>query len=196
MRVAPRFEAPLLIASVLVSSACHGESTPAVVYDARSRDASAIAATPPDPETLAAAERVLRAFLDASRESTLDPSSLDTLGVCGDGGQSYFPSTLLAGYTLLPFESRGDTIVGRAEVVTVAEVDIDRRARDRFIARERVRRDVLEWDVIPVDAEHWVVCNGLRFGARSADSLTSWRPDGASYARARHLADSIMAARR
>jgi hypothetical protein len=138
MRVAPRFEAPLLIASVLVSSACHGESTPAVVYDARSRDASAIAATPPDPETLAAAERVLRAFLDASRESTLDPSSLDTLGVCGDGGQSYFPSTLLAGYTLLPFESRGDTIVGRAEVVTVAEVDIDRRARD-VVHRARAR---------------------------------------------------------
>lgn len=39
-----------------------------------------------------------------------------------------FLTTLLAGYTLLPFESRGDTIVGRAEAVTVAEqfIGVDR----------------------------------------------------------------------
>ena len=54
---------------------------------------------------------------------------------------------MLAGYTLLPSEFRGDTIIGRAEVVTVAEQDIDRRARNRFVARQRVRSDVLEWDV-------------------------------------------------
>jgi len=97
---------------------------------------------------------------------------------------------------LLPFELRGDTIVGRAEVVTVAEQDLDRRATDRFVARERVRTDVLEWDVLSVDADHWVVCNGLRFGYRGVDSLTTWRPEGASYTTARRLADSIAAVSR
>ena len=49
--------------------------------------------------------------------------------------------------------------------------------------------------LIPVDEHRWVVCNGLRFGYRGADSLTSWRPEGSSYATARALADSIHAAR-
>lgn len=181
----------LLIASSIMG--CTGEQAPARVHDARARE---IASTPPDPVALASAERAVRAFLDASRETTPDRVALDSLTACGDGGQAYFPSTLLAGYSLLPFETRGDTIVGRAEVVTVAEVDVDRRAGDRFIARERVRSDVLEWDVIPVDDRRWVVCNGLRFGARGADSLTTWRPEGASYDHARRVADSIAAVRR
>jgi hypothetical protein len=103
---------------------------------------------------------------------------------------------MLAAFTLLPFETRGDTLVGRAEVVTVAEQDVDRRAVDRFVARQRVRSDVLEWDVLPNDDGRWVVCNGLRFGYRGTDSLTTWRPDGASYATARELADSVLAVRR
>jgi len=185
----------LAVATVL-AAACAGDEVPAAVHDARLRDAREIASAPPDPETLASAEGAVRAFLDASRESTPDRAALESLTACGDGGQTYFPSTLLAGYSLLPFETRGDTIVGRAEVVTVAEVDVDRRAGDRFIARERVRSDVLEWDVIPVDDGRWVVCNGLRFGARGVDSLTTWRPEGASYETARHLADSIVAVRR
>ena len=192
MRFAAHFRRTLPLALTLLSmSACAGDATPAVVHDAR-----AIASAPPDSAVVAVAERVLRTFLDASRETTPDPVALDSLGACGDDGQSYFPSTLLAGFTLLPFEARGDTIVGRAEVVTVAEIDVDRRAGNRFIARERVRSDVLEWDVIPLDAGKWVVCNGLRFGARGVDSLTTWRPDGASYAHARQLADSIAAVRR
>ena len=149
----------------------------------------------PDPIVARAAELTLRAWLDASREGSRTASALDTLGACDDGGGSYFPTTLLANYVILPFESRGDTIVGRAEVVTVAEQDIDRRATDRFVARQRIRQDILEWDLIPVDAHHWVVCNGLRFGYRGADSLTTWRPDSTSYATARALLDSIVAAR-
>ena len=112
---------------------------------------------------------------------------------CDDGGVPYFPSMLLADYRVLPFEMRGDTLVRRAEVVTVAEQDIDRRT-NRFVARQRIRRDVLEWDLIPVDANRWAVCNGLRFGYRGADSLTTWRPAGTSYETARALADSIAAA--
>lgn len=196
MRVTPRFCTSLLLPALAGVLACGGDTTPSVVHDARVRDASALAAAPPDSMTLATSAQVLRTFLEASRESTPDPAALDTLTACGDDGTSYFPSTLLAGFTLLPFESRGDTIVGRAEVVTVAEVDVDRRTGSGFIARERIRTDVLEWDVIPEDDGRWIVCNGLRFGAHSADSLTTWRPEGGSYERVRHIADSIVAVRK
>jgi hypothetical protein len=175
--------------------ACRGNDAPGEIHDARARSVASLAAAPPDSASLAVAQRTLLAFLAASRESTSDPDALDTLGACGDDGQSYFPTTMLAGFTLLPFETRGDTLVGRAEVVTVAEQDVDRRAPDRFVARQRVRSDVLEWDVLPNDEGRWVVCNGLRFGYRGTDSLTTWRPDGASYASARRLADSVLAVR-
>lgn len=181
---------------LLAVSACRGDALPEMSDRVGTMNASAVASPAPDASVLAASEVALRAFLDASRETTPDPASLDTLTACGDGGHSYFPSTLLAGYTLLPFESRGDTIVGRAEVVTVAELDIDRRSGRGFIGRERVRSDVLEWDIFRDDDGHLVVCNGLRFGARGADTLTTWRPEGASYASVRHLADSIAAVRR
>ena len=175
--------------------ACRGEPTPA--DGSRTTSGSPMAAngvsTSLDSSTLLAAQDALRAFLDASRETQRNQVALDSLVDCGDDARAYFPSTLLAGYTLLPFEARGDTVVGRAEVLTVAEQDVDRRASDRFVARERIRRDVLEWDVIPVSGDRWVVCNGLRFGYRGSDSLTTWRPEGASYASARKLADSIAA---
>lgn len=194
MRVVSRISVGVVMAVGAV--ACRGESTPATVNDARARDAAALAAPPLNAATLATTQHALRTFLEASRETSPDPVALDTLGACGDGGQSYFPTTMLAGFTLLPFESRGDTVVGRAEVVTVAEQDVDRRTPNHFVARQRIRSDVLEWDVIPTDEGGWVVCNGLRFGYRGTDSLTTWRPDGASYATARRLADSIAAARR
>jgi hypothetical protein len=60
-----------------------------------------------------------------------------------------------------------------------------------FVARLRVRRDTLEWDVLRSESGGWVVCNGLRFGLTAPDSLTAWRPKGASSAAARALADSI-----
>lgn len=193
MRVVTRLSVPLLLAAL---SACRGDSAPEVVQDARASAVPAASTPPPDSSAVRVAQLVLRAYLDASRETSLDPVALDTLAACGDGSQPYFPTTMLAGYSLLPPEFRGDTVIGRAEVVTVAEQDIDRRARDRFVARERVRSDVLEWDVYSDDSGRWVVCNGLRFGYRGVDSLTTWRPDGASYEHALHLADSIAEARR
>jgi hypothetical protein len=72
----------------------------------------------------------------------------------------------------------------------VAEQDVDRRVPNGFVARQRVRTDVLEWDVIPTD-DGWQVCNGIRFGYRGADSLTRWLPEGASILTARVLADSV-----
>lgn len=196
-------------ASLLVSSGCdrfgsaggtsNTDGAAAVTSESASPMAegahrSADTTSSPNVANVAAAERVLREYLDASRESTLDPTTTSALSACGDGGQSFFPTTLLAGYTLLPFETRGDTVIGRAKVVTVAEQDIDRRSGGHFQARQRVRSDILEWDVIPVDGDEWVVCNGLRFGYTGADSLTTWTPNGASYVSARRLADSVVAA--
>ena len=151
---------------------------------------------PLDSAAVRIAQSVMRHFFDATREGSTTRDSLAGLTNCGDGsGGSYFPTTLLAGYSFLPFDMHGDTVVARASVVTVAEQDVDRRASG-FIARQRVREDVLEWDVIPTeDEKHWVVCNGLGFGYLGADSATKWRPDGASYSTARALVDSIVKAR-
>lgn len=100
---------------------------------------------------------------------------------------------MLSRWTLLESDLRGDTVVARVSVTTVAEQDVDRRAQDRLVARVRVRSDVREWDVVPTD-DGWMVCNGIRFGYRGADSLTRWTPEGSSYTRARELADSIRQA--
>lgn len=141
------------------------------------------------------AANVLSAFLQASREESATADALDTLTLCDEGAATpYFPTAILATWTLLPFEMRGDTVVARASIVTVAEQDVDRRGGG-FIARQRIRTDVLEWDVYRTPDNRWVVCNGLRFGYIGADSLTMWRPDGASYESARRLADSIGGSR-
>ncbi|MEO7363589.1 MAG: hypothetical protein ABI120_24875 [Gemmatimonadaceae bacterium] len=153
-------------------------------------------ATPIDSTAVKSAELAFRHFLDASREGSATQHRLAALTACGDdAGNSYFPTTLLAGYSFLPFDMHKDTVIARASVVTVAEQDIDRRS-SRFTARQRVREDLLEWDVIPADEPgKWVVCNGLRFGYLGADSLTTWRPEGATYTSARALVDSIVRAR-
>ena len=80
-------------------------------------------------------------------------------------------------------------------VTTVADQDVDRQHPGYFIARVRVRSDTLEWDVLRAESGDWVVCNGLHFGLDAPDSLTAWRPNGASAATARALADSIGARR-
>jgi len=102
---------------------------------------------------------------------------------------------MLAAYELLPATTRADTVVGRALVTTVAEQDMDRQHPGWFVARLRVRSDTLEWDLLRAESGEWVVCNGLRFGLAAPDSLTSWRPAGASAASARALADSLATRR-
>jgi len=103
---------------------------------------------------------------------------------------------MLAGSELLAPTWRADTVVGRAVVTTVAEQDVDRVHPGYFVARMRVRRDTLEWDILRSPSGDWVVCNGLRFGLTAPDTLTTWRPQGASAAAARALADSIGAEKR
>jgi hypothetical protein len=98
---------------------------------------------------------------------------------------------MLARFELLESSFRGDTVVGRAVVTTVADQDVDRIHPGYFVTRLRVRLDTLEWDVLRGDSGEWVVCNGLHFGLTAPDSLTTWRPSGASADAARALADSI-----
>ena len=185
-----------LAASILSAALCGCQSHDQSAQELSTDSALKGTAIHIDSAAVKSAEASLRSFFNASREGSATPDSLGVLTQCGDdGGTAYFPTTMLAGYSLLPFDMHGDTVVARASVVTVAEQDVDRRS-SRFTARQRVREDVLEWDVIPTDEPgHWVVCNGLRFGYLGADSLTTWRPDGASYQTARALVDSIVKAR-
>ncbi|MGV3708045.1 MAG: hypothetical protein ACO1Q7_04330 [Gemmatimonas sp.] len=185
---------PLFVFSALLVAACQSRSD--APEQISSTNALAVPVANIDSAAVRSAEAALRSFLNASREGSSTRDRLAALTACGDGGSMpYFPTTLLAGYSVLPFDMHGDTVVARASVVTVAEQDVDRRTSN-FVARQRVREDVLEWDVIPTDEPgHWVVCNGLRFGYFGADSLTTWRPEGASYQSARALVDSIVRAR-
>ena len=147
----------------------------------------------PDPNLILDATIVLTAFLDASREGSATRKTLPDLTSCPGEGEPA-PGPMLATYRLLPMTARADTIVGRALVTTVAEQDVDRQHPGYFVARVRIRSDTLEWDLLGT-ARGWIVCNGLRFGITAPDSLTTWRPTGASAARARGLADSLAALR-
>ena len=154
----------------------------------------AIAVTPPDSATVVEATTALATYREASREGSASRHALSRLTACGDG-VSRAPGPMLAAFEILPAATRADTVVGRAVVTTVAEQDVDRQHPGYFIARMRVRSDTLEWDVLRAESGDWVVCNGLRFGLDAPDSLTAWRPNGATAAIARALADSIGARR-
>jgi hypothetical protein len=149
---------------------------------------------PPDSVTIRDAVDALDAFLRASREGSPTQSALGRLTACPTG-DAPAAGPMLAAYELLPATTRADTVVGRALVTTVAEQDMDRQHPGWFVARLRVRSDTLEWDLLRAESGEWVVCNGLRFGLAAPDSLTSWRPAGASAASARALADSLAARR-
>ncbi len=148
---------------------------------------------PADSERVALAETAFLQWLASSAE----PGATANAGMsesntpvshCNDGGS--FPTPLLATWQLLPSQMRGDTVVVHAIVTTVGEQDEDRREAHRFTARQRVRTDILEWDMIET-ADGWMVCNGIQFGYVGADSLTSWLPSGTSIATARGIADSL-----
>ena len=175
-------------------AACNRAPEPDVADTAAAAAPIAVDVVPPDSVMLQEATAALAAFLDASREGSSTHDALPRLTACPSGaGDS--PGPMLASFELLPATARADTVVGRAVVTTVADQDIDRQLRGYFIARVRIRSDTLEWDVLRTESGAWVVCNGLRFGLDAPDSLTAWRPDGATAATARALADSIGARR-
>lgn len=174
---------------LLIAAACTREPDVGNVAD-DSAAAPAVAATPPDSADVQAAEAALTSFLDASREGSETRSQLPSLTSCS-AGDAPPPGPMLARFELLEPTFRADTIVGRAVVTTVADQDIDRIHPGYFVARLRVRSDTLEWDVLRGSSGEWVVCNGLHFGLTAPDSLTAWRPAGASAASARAVAESI-----
>jgi hypothetical protein len=140
------------------------------------------------------AARALAAYLDASRDGSPTAATRDTLLGCGARGAFVLPIAMLGGYRVLPTRGTGDTLLGRAVVVTVAEQRADRRSRGRFLARQRVEVDTVEWDLVRDATGSWRVCNGLQFGFHVPDDRTTWFPSGASYATARRLADSVYRA--
>jgi hypothetical protein len=181
------------LVTVVASAACTPRDDPRTA-DADSTTAPVAAATiaPPDSATMRAATDALRQFLAASREGSTTRASLTRFIAC-PAGRDAAPGPMLATFEVLPSTARADTVVGRAVVTTVAEQDVDRQHPGYFVARLRVRSDTLEWDVLRTESGDWAVCNGLQFGLTAPDSLTTWRPNGASTSRARALADSIAA---
>ena len=167
----------------------------ACAAERRTAAAPAIPGPPPDapaasPGALGAAERALAAYLEASRDGSQTAAALDTLLGCGARGARVLPITLLGAYRVLPASGAGDTLLGRAVVATVAEQRADRRNRGRYLARQRVEVDTLEWDLVR-DGGRWQVCNGVQFGFHQPEDATTWVPLGASSATARRLADSV-----
>ena len=177
------------VVGLLIASAC-AQQPEANERAEDSPPAPASATPPPDSADVKAAEAALSAFLEASREGSTTRSQSPRLTSC-DTGDVPPPGPMLARFQLLEPSFRGDTIVGRAVVTTVADQDVDRIHPGYFVARLRVRSDTLEWDVLRGASDEWVVCNGLHFGLTAPDSLTAWRPAGASASSARALADSI-----
>jgi hypothetical protein len=181
----------LAAAITLAAAGCSRAAETSVDSTGGSEPAATARLTPsPDSAAMASAIATLGAFLDASREGSATRDDLVRLTSCPGSGDP-LPGPMLAAHEILPAATRGDTVIGRAVVTTVAEQDVDRRHPGYFVARVRVRADTLEWDIVPTGEGAWVVCNGLSFGLTAPDSLTAWRPDGASYATARALADSI-----
>jgi len=179
------------VVTTLALAACAGESAPS--GETAAVDPPTIAVTP-DSATIVEATAALTSYLEASREGSGTRDSLPRLTACPTGVDRA-PGPMLAAFEILPASARADTVVGRAVVTTVADQDVDRQHPGYFIARVRVRSDTLEWDVLRAESGEWVVCNGLHFGLDAPDSLTAWRPNGASAATARALADSIGARR-
>jgi hypothetical protein len=175
----------LALATGLVLGACAAEPR-----------AGGTASPPPpvraaSPGDLGAAERALAAYLDASRDGSPTAPALDTLLGCDARGAFVLPITLLGAYRVLPASGAGDTLLGRAVVVTVAEQRADRRNRDRYLGRQRLEVDTLEWDLVRGEDGGWQVCNGIQFGFHEPEDATTWFPLGASRASARRLADSV-----
>lgn len=181
--------------------ACAGDGRPDAASSAAPRDArvpasSALVAdgggfvpgfAPGDPAS-AAVERLLRLSVAGADAA---PAELAALLGCGLASESDLPAELLADYAVTGRVERGDTTIVRARVVTVAEQDRSRTDPSRFSASQRVRRGEWEWEVVRDADGAWRVCTGPRFGLVAPDSVTTWRPDGATSATARELAASL-----
>jgi hypothetical protein len=145
--------------------------------------------TPADRAAADSAQRVLAEYLELSREGTTgEPGERTALLGCDMSTERFLPIEMLAAYTIEHAAWRGDTVVVRASVITVAEQDADRADPARIVARQRVRRGEWEWDIVRGD-DGWLVCNGPQFGFAGGEM--EWRLPGSSMTTARALADSV-----
>ena len=192
----------VLVANAVIFVSRMPPSTPEtreLQAEKRARSAARRAGVPPSvpPEVVAndSAASLVARYLELSREGspTRNAAAVDSLLGCQSSGVQYQPSEMLASFRLTGGYLRGDTTVVRAEVITVAEEDSRQREPGRYDAVQRVRRGEWEWDVVR-EGDRLRVCNGPRFGFYGVDSVTTWRPAGASSVTARALADSIWRA--
>lgn len=105
----------------------------------------------------------------------------------------------LARYRILSSQVQGDSALVTFAATTVAEVRPDTLVANREDATLRVRIDTLHWIMTRDSAtKHWGVCGysteGVGFTHDSSDENVRWKPAGASWVRARALADSVKAA--
>lgn len=192
--LARRAAAGVAIATLAVTAACGAEAEDARASAAPAAGDRQVAAPvddfrpgfDPSDEAALALARHLDASIGAARPTVAAPD----LAACGLGRDIAFPTELLAAYEITGRSTRGDTVVVRAAVVTAAEHAVDRRSPGRYVGTVRERRGEWEWDVVR-GADGWRVCAGPTFGLHAPDSLTTWRPAGASAASATALAARI-----
>ncbi len=141
-----------------------------------------------------AASRALAIHLESVREGGRPPAgSPQVVAGCGPDTSLVHPVEMLAAWEITGRTPRGDTTEMRARTWTDAEEDVMGTTPRRYMAEQRLRDSEREWDVLS-DGDRWRVCNGARFGLVGVDSVTTWRPAGASRATARARADSVFTA--
>ena len=150
---------------------------------------------PPGDPAVAALDRYLALSLADAPEGGTAPDALAALLGCEMPFEPELPAELLAAYAISGRGRRGDTVVVRARVLTVAEQDRGRGDPARLVATQRVRPGEWEWDLVEQDGA-WRVCTGPRFGFVGEPAGTTWRTEGASLETARALAATVRAERR
>lgn len=183
-------------------AACAGDPRSSAALDAAEPPAAATVAEdpvrpelPPGDPAVAALDRYLALSLADVPGSDAAPGELAALLGCDMPFEPELPAELLAAYTVSGFGRRGDTIIVRARVLTVAEQDRARGDPARLTASQRVRQGEWEWDLVEQDGA-WRVCTGPRFGFVGDPAATTWRTEGASLTTAFELAAQVRAERR
>ena len=190
MRTQIRFIWPALLFGAGLSAAC--EHRDSATQDVKTRSAAQqLLAQAPE-----AAESVVNEYLRRATPRMSVSAEPDSLFACDQFGSGN-PELVLAKHRLLGSEMRGDTVVVRAAVVSVAQV---RLKEDGYEVEQGIRDDTLSWSVIKnPSTDRWGICGFSREGPdflriQYLDSRTTWR-GGATLQSVQRLADSIAMAR-
>lgn len=144
---------------------------------------------------VSSAESRLAAFLSASLEGSAKVGNSDTLRVCTPDG-AVEPLLALADFRILSSSGRGDTVDAAALITTVAEEKSHPKRVDYYLTTVDVRQDTARWKMVRSGPAHaWTVCGisneATDFGHYGNDRNTSFLPQGMSWSKIDHLADSI-----